>query len=145
MERPPPVERPELPRPGDAFPAADWEFVRDEPPEQPGRGGVGPRGGSVPPPASYRQALGGDPIPLGGAEFRLLRFLATRPYHAFTRREIAAALRSTDDALPPRAIDLPAEIDVEQVDACVASLRAQLGVLHDLVQTVPYVGFRFKP
>jgi DNA-binding response OmpR family regulator len=30
------------------------------------------------------------------------------------------------------------------VDDYVASLREQLGVFHDFVQTVPYVGYRFK-
>jgi|GEM_PF-3375792 len=84
-------------------------------------------------PQSYRLAFGHRPIQLGNLEFRILLFLASRPYHAFTHRAIAAAV-STD-------LDTLAESDVDQV---IASLRDQLGVLHDYVQTVPHIGYRFK-
>src|SRR4051794_15219300 len=42
--------------------------------------------------ASYRLALGNETIQLGIVEFRILLFLAGRPYHAFTRRNIADAV-----------------------------------------------------
>lgn len=85
------------------------------------------------PPQSYRVAFGRQAIQLGNVEFRILLFLAGRPYHAFTRREIAKAVSS----------DLLAVAE-ESIDEHIASLREQLGVLYDYVQTVPYIGYRFK-
>ncbi len=87
----------------------------------------------VRPPTSYRQAFGDEPIRVGIVEFRIMLFLASRPYHAFTRRQIADAVAADGDP-----------IGNEAVDDHVAILREQLGVLHDFVQTVPYVGYRYK-
>jgi DNA-binding response OmpR family regulator len=84
-------------------------------------------------PKSFRVAFGQDPIHLGPVEFRILLFLASRPYHPFTRRSIAEAIATPGDPVTEEAID-------EHIDA----LRDQLGVLHDYVQTVPYIGYRFK-
>ena len=84
-------------------------------------------------PTSYRLALGQEAIQLGIVEFRILLFLAHRPYHAFTRRSIAEAVSSERN---PVAEDT--------VDQHVASLLNQLGVFHDYVQSVPYIGYRFK-
>ena len=84
-------------------------------------------------PTSYRLALGHETIQLGIVEFRILLYLAGRPYHAFTRRNIADAVSSERD---PVAEDT--------VDRHVASLLDQLGVFHDYVQSVPYIGYRFK-
>ena len=83
--------------------------------------------------ASYRLALGKETIPLGIIEFRILLFLASRPYHAFTRRDIADAVSSEQDP-----------VDESTVDQYVATLVDQLGVFHDYVQAVPYIGYRFK-
>ena len=83
--------------------------------------------------ASYRLALGQETIQLGIVEFRILLFLASRPYHAFTRRRVADAVSSEEN---------PVVEDI--VDRYVASLRQQLGVFHDYVQSVPYIGYRFK-
>lgn len=85
------------------------------------------------PPTSYRQALGGEPIRVGIVEFRIMLFLASWPYHAFTRRQIAEAAST-----PRRPVAEAA------VDDHIAALRDQLGVFHDYVQTVPQVGYRFK-
>lgn len=85
-------------------------------------------------PQSYRVAFGPGPVQLGLVEFRILLFLASRPYHAFARHDIAKAV-STE--LVPLA--------ESAVDEHISSLRDQLGVLHDYVQTVPYIGYRFKP
>ena len=82
---------------------------------------------------SYRFALGQEMIELGTVEFRILLFLASRPYHAFTRRSIAVAVTSGEN---PVAEDT--------VDQHVASLLDQLGVFHDYVQSVPYIGYRFN-
>jgi DNA-binding response OmpR family regulator len=84
-------------------------------------------------PASYRLALGKQPIQLGNVEFRILLYLASRHYHAFTRSAIAEAV-STDEQPVAEA----------EVDEHVAALRDQLGVFHDYVQTVPGIGYRFK-
>jgi DNA-binding response OmpR family regulator len=85
------------------------------------------------PPRSYDVALGPEPIQLGIVEFRILLYLASRPYHAFTRRCIADAVNSKQDP-----------VTEETVDRHVASLLDQLNVFHDYVQTVPYIGYRFK-
>jgi hypothetical protein len=87
-------------------------------------------GNSVP---SYRLALGKEPIQLGIIESRILLYLASRPYYSFTRRSIANAVSSMHFPLVE-----------DSVDRHVAALVDQLGVLHDYVQTVPYVGYRFK-
>jgi DNA-binding response OmpR family regulator len=84
-------------------------------------------------PTSYRLALGHETIHLGIVEFRILLFLASRPYHAFTRRCIADAVSS--DGNP---------VQEDTVDQHVASLLNELGVFHDYVQSVPYIGYRFK-
>src|SRR3954462_14588615 len=84
-------------------------------------------------PTSYRLALGQETIHLGIVEFRILLFLAGRPYHAFTRRNIADAVSSEQN---PLTEDL--------VDRHVAALLDQLGVFNDYVQSVPYIGYRFK-
>jgi DNA-binding response OmpR family regulator len=83
--------------------------------------------------SSYRLALGREPIQLGLVEFRILLFLASRPYHAFTRRAIAEAVTSADNPVME-----------ESVDRHVASLLDQLGAFHDYVHAVPYIGYRFK-
>jgi DNA-binding response OmpR family regulator len=84
-------------------------------------------------PTSYRLALGQENIHLGIVEFRILLFLAGRPYHAFTRRNIADAVSSEQHP-----------VTEDTVDRHVASLLDQLGVFHDYVQSVPYIGYRFK-
>ena len=84
-------------------------------------------------PTSYRLALGQETIHLGIVEFRILLFLAGRPYHAFTRRNIADAVSSQQHP-----------VTEDTVDRHVASLLDQLGVFHDYVQSVPYIGYRFK-
>lgn len=85
------------------------------------------------PRASYRETLGDGPIRVGIVEFRIMLFLASRPYHAFTRRQISDA-SSTEGHTVTEAT----------VDSHIASLRDQLSAFHDFVQTVPQVGYRFK-
>ena len=58
---------------------------------------------------------------------------ASRPYHPFSRRQIAEAVTTEEQ---PVAED--------SVDQYIASLRDQLGFFHDFVQTVPHMGYRFK-
>ena len=84
-------------------------------------------------PRSYHVALGQEPIQLGIVEFRILLFLASRPYHAFTRTCIADAVTSLRDP-----------VTEDTVDQHIARLLEQLGVFHDYVQSVPFIGYRFK-
>jgi DNA-binding response OmpR family regulator len=109
----------------DQFSAQGWDIPWDvEFPE-----GCG-HGVTLRPPASYRHE---EPIRVGLIEFRIMMFLASWPYHAFTQRQIAEAVST---------IDRP--VSEASIDDYVASLRDQLGVFHDYVQTVPHVGYRFR-
>src|SRR5947207_6499731 len=56
--------------------------------------------------SSYRLALGQVPIQLGIVEFRLLLFLASKPYHAFTRRAISEAITSVHHHVSAEEVDL---------------------------------------
>lgn len=85
-------------------------------------------------PPFYRIALGREPIQLGDVQFRILLLLASKPYRPFAAQEIAAAV--TTEQLP---------VTEATVDQHIASLREQLGFFRDYVQTVPYLGYRFKP
>ena len=84
-------------------------------------------------PPFYRIALGLVPFQLGEVEFRILMLLASKPYRPFSPHGIAAAV--TTERLP---------VAEEAVDQHIASLREQLGFFRDYVQTVPYMGYRFK-
>jgi DNA-binding response OmpR family regulator len=89
----------------------------------------------VRPPTSYRHAFGDKPIRLGAIEFQILLFLASRPYHAFTPKQIATTV-AAELKSPP--------LENTALETHVANLREQLGVLSDFVQTVPGVGWRYK-
>ncbi len=84
----------------------------------------------------FQIVLGGKPIQLEPSEYRLVLFLAGRPYHAFSRREIFVGIKDFFD------VELAAEDDVSGL---IRSLRAKLGFFRDFVQTVPHIGYRFKP
>jgi DNA-binding response OmpR family regulator len=84
-------------------------------------------------PPFYRLALGRELIHLDIIEFRILLFLASKPYHPFTRLCIADAVSTERHPVTENAID-----------HYIASLRDQLGCFHDYVQSVPYIGYRFK-
>lgn len=84
-------------------------------------------------PFSYEMKLGRQTIRLDPIEYRILSFLAARPYQAFTSRRIAEAA-STEQA----------PVTEGAVRRYVASLRAKLGFFSDFIQTVPYIGYRFK-
>src|SRR5947207_828372 len=55
--------------------------------------------------ASYRIALGREVLDLGVVEFHILLFLASRPYHAFTRRNIAAAVSTEEHPVTDETVD----------------------------------------
>ena len=88
---------------------------------------------TAPSPWSYRVKRGHEPISLDDIEYRILKFLSSKPYHAFTPRRIAQAV--TTDRLP---------VTEESLRGHITSLRAKLGFFADYVQTVPYIGYRFK-
>jgi len=83
--------------------------------------------------ASYRARMGRDTIRLDPVAFRILTFLAAAPYRAFTRRRIAEAVSSRRHPVAE-----------ESLDGHIRLLRQQLGFFRDYVQTVPYIGYRFK-
>ncbi|MFV1966161.1 MAG: winged helix-turn-helix domain-containing protein [Pirellulaceae bacterium] len=84
-------------------------------------------------PFSYRMKLGRETIFLGTIEYRIIRFLSSRPYRAYTRRCIAEAVSTCQNS-----------VREETLDKYVASLRDKLGFFGDYIQTVPYIGYRFK-
>jgi DNA-binding response OmpR family regulator len=83
--------------------------------------------------AAYLFKMGRVPVTLSNVEFRILMFLAARPYHAFTRRHIAEAVTTARQPVAE-----------ETLDRYIASLRGKLGMFRDYVQSVPYIGYRFK-
>ena len=84
-------------------------------------------------PWSYLAKMGLGTIRLNPVEFRILQFLAARPYHAFSRRSIAAAASTMEQP-----------VTEETLGRYIRSLRDQLGFYSDYIQKVPYVGYRFK-
>lgn len=88
---------------------------------------------SIVDPWSYWAKLGRGRIRLSPIEFRILNFLAARPYRAYSRRRIAEAVSTH---LQPVTADM--------VGRFIHSLRRQLGFYSDYIQRVPYLGYRFK-
>jgi DNA-binding response OmpR family regulator len=84
-------------------------------------------------PWSYAARLGRETISLDYVEYRILSFLASKPYHAFTTRRIIEAV--TTERHP---------VTEQTLDRHIASLRAKLGFFADYIQSVPYIGYRFK-
>jgi DNA-binding response OmpR family regulator len=80
---------------------------------------------------AHHAALGGKPIPLTAAEFRILAFLALHPGRAFSRDEIIEAALQSDAAVTERT-----------VDAHMVGIRKALGDAAEYVQTVRSVGYR---
>lgn len=84
-------------------------------------------------PWSYRVRVGRGLIQLEGVEYRILYFLATHPYKAYTPKRIAQAV--TTDEEPVSKETLPGHI---------SSLRSKLGFFADYIQSVPHIGYRYK-
>lgn len=78
--------------------------------------------------------LGREPIPLGLIEYRIIQFLSHKPYKAFRRQQIIRAVHIEEYP-----------VNEANLDQHIRSLRDKLGLFSDYIQTVPYVGFRFKP
>lgn len=78
--------------------------------------------------------LGREPVNLSLVEYRIINFLSRNPYKAFRREQIVKAAHS--DEHPVHDANL---------DSHIRSLRSKLGLFSDYIQTVPYIGYRFKP
>ncbi len=84
-------------------------------------------------PWSYDMKRGRQTVRLNTVEYRIFRFLAARPYHAYTRRRIAEAVSTESQP-----------VTAETLRRYIASLRDKLGFFADYIQSVPYIGYRFK-
>ena len=82
----------------------------------------------------YQMTLPGSIIKMNHVEYQLLRILASRPYHAFTPRQLVSKVNEKEIL-----------VSEDNLRNHIRSLRDKLGFFHDYVQTVPYIGYRFKP
>jgi len=89
--------------------------------------------GEIVDPWSYQAKTGRGTLRLPTVEYRILQFLASRPNQAFTRDRIVAAVSTTRHL-----------VTVETLGRYIHSLRAHLGFFSDYIQSVPYIGYRFK-
>ena len=84
----------------------------------------------------YQIVLAGAPFRLSLIEYRIITFLASRPYHPFTPEKIVEGVnRNQSEPL----------LEIDSLPTHVRTLRDKLGFFHDYVQKVPYIGYRFKP
>jgi len=84
-------------------------------------------------PWSYAAKVGQGTLRLPIVEYRILRFLASRPNQAISRHRIVAAVSTRRHS-----------VTVESLTRFVNSLRDHLGFYSDYIQSVPYIGYRFK-
>jgi len=84
-------------------------------------------------PWSYQAKRGQATLQLTTVEYRILNFLAARPNQAFTPGRIADAVSTVSH-----------RVTVETLGGFIHSLRGHLGFFSDYIQTVPYIGYRFK-
>ncbi len=74
-----------------------------------------------------------QPIDLTSTEFRVLRFLASKPGWVFTRQQILDGVHGNNYAITDRAVDVQ-----------IVGLRKKLGAAGKYIETVRGVGYRFK-
>ena len=84
-------------------------------------------------PWSYRAKRGQGTLRLTTVEYRILNFLAARPNQACSPGRIADAVSTARH-----------RVTVETLGGYIHSLRGHLGFFSDYIQTVPYIGYRFK-
>jgi two-component system phosphate regulon response regulator PhoB len=84
-------------------------------------------------PGRHEVLLGGKPVDLTAAEFKLLHYLASRPGWVFTRSQIVNAIKGQDYPVTDRSVDV-----------AVVNLRKKLGPAGEYIETVRGVGYRFK-
>ncbi|MCA9197250.1 MAG: helix-turn-helix domain-containing protein [Planctomycetales bacterium] len=83
--------------------------------------------------APFRYRLFGRPIQLTLIEFRIISFLSAKPYKAYTRSQIVHVVADENNPVTEATLD-----------EHIRSLRNKLGIFSDYIQSVPYVGYRFK-
>jgi DNA-binding response OmpR family regulator len=88
----------------------------------------------IEPSRPVRVRIAKSPINLTWIEFRIIHFLSRKPYKAYTRKQIIEAVVSEN-----------VELTEGSLDDHIRSLRDKLGILSDYIQSVPYIGYRFKP
>jgi len=84
-------------------------------------------------PWSYAAKRGRGTLRLALIEYRILSFLAARPNQALTRERIASAVSTARH-----------RVTAESLGRYIHSLRGQLGFYSDYIQSVPYIGYRFR-
>ena len=81
----------------------------------------------------YEVRVDGTSISVTGSEFKILKFLATRPGFVRTREQIIEATHG------PRVV-----MSNRTVDVHITSLRRKLGGAGDLIETIRGVGYRLE-
>jgi DNA-binding response OmpR family regulator len=84
-------------------------------------------------PWSYAAKRCEGTLRLNFVEYRILAFLSQRPNQAITRERLAAAVTTSRH-----------RVTAESLGRYIHSLRDQLGFYSDYIQSVPYIGYRFK-
>ena len=84
-------------------------------------------------PWSYQAKRGEGTIRLTLVEYRILRFLASRPNQAIAGHRIADAVSTANHRVTQATLGRH-----------IHALRGQLGFFSDYIQAVPYIGYRFK-
>ena len=84
-------------------------------------------------PGRHEVLVDGRSIDLTPTEFRVLRYLASRPGWVFTRYQIADAIHGGEVMVTDRSIDVQ-----------IVGLRKKLGEAGHYIDTVRGVGYRFK-
>ena len=74
-----------------------------------------------------------EPVSLSSTEFRVLRFLASKPGWVFSRQQILDGVHGDNYAITDRAVDVQ-----------IVGLRKKLGSAGRYIETVRGVGYRCK-
>ena len=84
-------------------------------------------------PGRHEVTVKGKPVKLTLTEFRILRFLATRPGWVYSRYQIIDGVQGDDHIVTDRSVDVQ-----------IVGLRKKLGSAGRHIETVRGVGYRFK-
>lgn len=83
--------------------------------------------------ARHEVLLGGEPVELTLAEYRLLRALAAQPGRVFTREQLIAKITAGGYQIAER-----------NVDVHVAALRRKMRTIADMIVTIRGIGYKYK-
>lgn len=84
-------------------------------------------------PVRHKATINNNDVQLTLTEFKLLSYLASNPGAAFSRYDLIDHVNDGDTTITDRTIDVH-----------IRNLRAKIRPLHDLVETVRGVGYRFS-